>query len=104
MSYVGVPLTRGRSASGGSAAAHVASELSSESEEQSVVPATSSPVELFFERVTCDCHQKLLASHTEVSWKKAVPRSTARADGMGRMNDSEVSGIVKLIRSSAVGY
>ena len=79
MSYVGVLLTRGRSATGGSAAVHVASKLSSESEEQSVAPATNSPGELFFERVTCDCHQKLLASHTEISWKKAVPRSTARA-------------------------
>ena len=53
MSYVGVPLTRGRSATGGSAAVHMASELSSESEEQSVVLATSSPGELFLINLSC---------------------------------------------------
>jgi len=42
--YVEVPLTRGRSAAGGSAA--IASELSSEGEEQSVSLTTSKPGKL----------------------------------------------------------
>ena len=46
MSYVGVLLTRGRLATGGSATGQMASELSSESEEQSVALATSLPGEL----------------------------------------------------------
>ena len=51
VSYIGVPLTQGRLETGGSAIVHVASELSSESEEQSVAPATSSPGKLSFECV-----------------------------------------------------
>ena len=52
MSYVGVPLTRGRSATGGSAMCKwLVHELSSESEEQSVALATSRAGELSFECV-----------------------------------------------------